>query len=316
MNISGLRFKVSSLRLRLGRALPFSPNLKPQTSNLKLGGSAAFTLLELLVAVTVLSLLMVMLFGFFEQATRAWQTSEQKIDAFREVRAALYYLKRDLENAVIDNQIPWYVQNDPGLASDLVSDTAPPDANHGDVVFFISAQPSEAQESGKNKSDLCAIGYYLSYQQDPALAALNKVVSARSYKLYRYYKSSDTTWAEPPVTPTSGLLVYLGLVAGGNPTPPLTNLFIRANNQDEVIARNVINFSVIPYDENLVALDRTGASNIRPAFVEVELSAFNYDTAAKLADQAAWHREATPASRTPLGSQNIQVFKTRVSLKR
>jgi len=325
MKHTGLKFEDLGWRSRTGGILPRHFNLQPQTSNLKPCSRSAFTLIELLVSVTVLSLLMIMLFGFFDQATKAWQTSEKKIDAFREVRAALFFLQRDLQNMVVDDKVPWFLYGDPQSsgARTLVTDAAnSPPASHGDVVFFISSQSADAQESGKNKSDLCAVGYYLSYRPD--LGPANR----SSYKLFRYFKGSDDTWTNAG----SGLLPFLQTAA---------SLFVPATTSDEVIARNVIGFQIRPFiyarqldgtqtiagpaastdwinysfTDPLTGKVR-GGRNDKPDFLEISLSAFNYDTAVKLADQNAWQRESVPATWSPLGAQNVQIFKTRVSLTR
>ncbi|MDX6766235.1 MAG: prepilin-type N-terminal cleavage/methylation domain-containing protein [Candidatus Methylacidiphilales bacterium] len=284
-----------------------------------------FSLVEMLVAVTVLSLLMVMLFGFFDQATKAWQNSEKKIDAFREVRAALFFIQRDIQQIFVSTKVPWYLYGDPrsGEAVNLVTDTGnSPPASYGDVIFFFSSQSPEYQEVGKNKSNLCAVGYYLSYRPDLGSGG------RRSYKLYRYFKSSDDAWSSAG----RGLLPFL--TSG-------SSLFVSATTNDEVIARNVIGLEIRPlvytrdsagqlaidgpgtgtdwndysYTEPVSGRARGGRNDL-PDLMEISLNAFNYDTAAKLSDQDAWHRESNPDTWSPLGSQNIQTFRTRVSLAR
>lgn len=304
---AGLKFKTSG-----------EVNPKPETRNKKPGPIArqGFSLVELLVAMAVLSVMMVLLFGIFDQATDAWRRSEQKIDAFREARAALHYLKRDLEAMVVDANVPWVFFADPRQVPDApppagygpVRAAAPPAAN-GDTLFFISRQPMEAQESG-SLSDLCAVGYYLNYTNNPGVGA-----PAQSYKLYRYFHSSNPTW----VSGASGLQPFLvQRSASANLTAAQVlaagqTLFAAANpvSGDEILARNVINLFIRAY--NAAGAEMTAGVNgplaEKPAFFEISLRALNQDTAAKLNSQADWINNSHP-----LVVQNQREFRVRVAV--
>lgn len=59
--------------------------------------NASFTLVELMAAMTVLTLLMVALMAMLDQATKAWQASHNQIQARREARTALQLLAEDLK---------------------------------------------------------------------------------------------------------------------------------------------------------------------------------------------------------------------------
>lgn len=257
--------------------------------------SSAFSLVELLVSMAILSTLMVILFSFFDQATKAWQSSEKKIDAFREARAAFFYLKRDLQGMVVDSNIPWFYYDDPTTAG-IQSNTSP--NAYGDSLFFISTQASGAQEAGKDTSSLCAVGYYLAYTPDPGHMGGGR----SSYKLYRYFRSSDDAWND--TANNKGLFPFLQSVTASTPN---TNLLLPPIINDEVIARYIINFFVTPLDTSLNAITTAGANNTKPAFVNISLTAFSYATAQKLANQSAWHNP--PGN---LGNNDPQVFHIRI----
>lgn len=275
----------------------------------------AFTLVEMLVTTAVLTTLMLLLFSFFDQAAKAWNRSEQRIDAYREVRAAFYYLKRDLSTMIVSDQLPWVHLDDPSGAGEPLVNGAisgnPASAAQGNALFFLSAQPADAQFTGAG-SDLCAVGYYLAWSSDPIPWGSGN----NSYKLHRYFYNSDETWS-------NGLLDFL---QGTNPwlfpTP------VGAANGDEVIARNVVNFEIIPYRNNNGTLEAPpsgtnwqdwteGGPHRKPDLVEVSLLAFNSDTAIKLGgNQSAWHVDSEdPGASGVLQGQNAQVFHMRVPVK-
>ena len=58
-----------------------------------------FTLLELLVAMTLLGLLMVMLFGSLRFGVRAWESADTRLSSVDEMRLAQGFLRREIEHA-------------------------------------------------------------------------------------------------------------------------------------------------------------------------------------------------------------------------
>jgi competence protein ComGC len=102
--LSGFRFHLSRPSLKA----------KAELSALHQRKRAAFSLVELLVTMGVLSTLMILLMSFFTQATDAWNKSENRIDSYREVRATFYYIKRDLGTMIVSDQLPWLHLAGPG----------------------------------------------------------------------------------------------------------------------------------------------------------------------------------------------------------
>jgi type II secretory pathway pseudopilin PulG len=64
------------------------------------GPERFFTLIEILAAMAVLSLLMLMLFQFFASAQRAWTNTSANTDVFENARVIFDVIQRDLESAV------------------------------------------------------------------------------------------------------------------------------------------------------------------------------------------------------------------------
>jgi uncharacterized protein (TIGR02599 family) len=60
----------------------------------------AFTLVELLIAISITLLIVVLLSRIFAGAADAWRSSDQRIDVFRDARAALQIISRDLSRAI------------------------------------------------------------------------------------------------------------------------------------------------------------------------------------------------------------------------
>ncbi|MDZ4788285.1 MAG: prepilin-type N-terminal cleavage/methylation domain-containing protein [Blastochloris sp.] len=280
-----------------------------------LGQSSGFSLVELLVSTAILTTLMVLLFGFFEQATRAWQNSEKKVDAFREARAALYFLKRDLEALYVDNEVPYFVCADPSNTVPVAySGASRPPSEHGNALFFISKQPFDSQEASKAKSDLCAIGYYLVFDRDPAAIGTTR----SSYRLLRYFKSSDETWNNSS-TPGFGLWPFFKSITTPGGAPDFSKLFPTAEGRttgDEVIARNVINFKVRALDREYQELQPTDTNryNVKPAFFDLSLTALNLETSQKLKTQKDWHKTGPSYGGSDLFQKNAQEFSLRVAL--
>ncbi|MGF1679019.1 MAG: type II secretion system protein J [Candidatus Methylacidiphilales bacterium] len=279
-----------------------TPCIKMNPKCLKQG----FSLVEIMVSVTVLSIMMVLLFGFFDQSTQAWKSSEKKIDAFREARAALYYLRRDLSSMHVSGDLPFVYYEDPAaVPPSLYSGGPTPPGAHGDLILFLSSQSSEAQ--GDGKSDLCVVGYYLAYWKSRSSGG-SDAANNPSFQLHRHFQNSNETWNN------GGRGVFPMLTTAGPKT--IEMLFRPASgisNGDEVIARNVTNFSCVPYDADGNIIPTTGGViTQRPNHFRVALTAFNFDTAQKFTRQEDWYYNEATAN--PLERQNAQTFTLKVAV--
>lgn len=261
-----------------------------------------FSLLEILVSISILAVLMLLLFSFFDQATSAWQNTEKRVDAYREARAAFYYIKRDLQTMVVQSGISWLYYDDPETTPEISYTGAPRSPNsHGDAIFFISTQPPASQDPNENTSSQCAVGYYLAYSPDnsPSGAGIS------SYKLYRYFKSSDSTWNKsgpegifPHLSSNAPLFLPAQVTAGG----------------DEIIARYVTDFFIRPMEINTAGnpqrmLVTDGTQSEKPAFLDIAMKAFSHSSAQKLRSQDDWHNP--PGN---LADQDPQQFHFRIAI--
>ncbi|MEM6885618.1 MAG: type II secretion system protein [Verrucomicrobiota bacterium] len=263
----------------------------------------AFSLIEILVSVAILTALMTMLFTIFNQGTNAWQSTERKMSAFREARAAFYYLKRDLSNMVVSSSVKWSFHED---TSTLFSEPDLPPQAHGDAIVFLTSTPLAGQNEDESKSDLCLVGYYLAYRQT------SRSQPKKSYNLYRYFRSSDPTWAASGsgATATQGLLAFIQ--SGSNNLNTL--LYTPPTDSDGILAHNVINFEVQAYDQFLQPY--TGLTSLntdKPEIIEISMTLFNQETAQKFTTAADWYYDGT--NNNALQAANAHTFSIRVPVK-
>jgi type II secretory pathway pseudopilin PulG len=126
----------------------------------RIGG---FTLVELLLAIAITLVLVALLGRVLVATTSVYQIADQKMDAFRDAKAALQMMANDLGRADISG-------NEGFLnLSQFSSDNSY--AMEAYAVF-------PAKNSGK--SDLCSVGYYLDWDG-----------TSKTYSLRRFFKNSD-----------------------------------------------------------------------------------------------------------------------------
>ncbi|HEY5035835.1 MAG TPA: hypothetical protein VII74_01740, partial [Chthoniobacterales bacterium] len=148
----------------------------------------AFTIAELLVAIAITLVLVVILFRVFAAAATQWQSADQRIDTFRDARAAMQLMSRDLGRADISGAVQMLTLSDPSADFAREAYAVTPVSNIG-------------------KSELCAVGYYCAYD-----------TTTHAYNLKRLFKNSDLTFtalANPSPDFTS-------LYTKNNPTPDET----------------------------------------------------------------------------------------------
>ena len=60
--------------------------------------SPSFTLVEILVATAILSILMAIMFGILQQTSAGWQAANRRVEASQVARLAMDQIASDLEN--------------------------------------------------------------------------------------------------------------------------------------------------------------------------------------------------------------------------
>jgi prepilin-type N-terminal cleavage/methylation domain-containing protein len=106
----------------------------------------AFTLVELLIAMTILSLVVILLASLLSGVSRAWTSGEQQVETFQDGRAILELMSRELAQAVISPKLQ-LVQN-PTLTG------AKQRANSSNLFWQVGL-------TATNSGNLCEVGYFL-----------------------------------------------------------------------------------------------------------------------------------------------------------
>jgi prepilin-type N-terminal cleavage/methylation domain-containing protein len=122
-------------------------------------GIRAFTLLEILVSMTILAIMGAALFTMFHQSTRTWMWADARTQQFVAGREALGLIASELRQAVVDPNANSSVQGASFWGQDDKNTIG--DYKEGEVYYdqidFVA--PTEMHSSGA-KQDLCVIGYW------------------------------------------------------------------------------------------------------------------------------------------------------------
>jgi len=114
------------------------------------GGNRGFTLLELLISLTILSLITLLVFGAFRIGIRAWEKGERNIDGRQRERIVLDLIKRQLASIPVDT-----VKGEKTLALkgdsksvEFVSDIHLVPGNKSGMVY-VKYRVEEGEDSGE-----------------------------------------------------------------------------------------------------------------------------------------------------------------------
>lgn len=262
----------------------------------------AFTLLEVLVAMAVLAVLLTILLSMVNGASALWRSSEQRVDSFREGRAALNLLTSDLTGI--------YASNDPNYFAVATTDpeikrlvTTPAGSKVGDALFFVTSLPEDSQDPTGNKSDLCAVGYFVAFGKSSG-----NIAAKNSYNLYRYFISSDDTFDN---------------IQKGQTTPFFKgdDAKVSATTKEvEIVARNITKFDIQAYTlvktpngdfGDLVEFDQSSLTPM-PNVLDITLVAVNQDTA----DGWQGAKNLWEDTSSATYKNNARTFKTRIYIPR
>ncbi len=111
----------------------------------------AFTLVELLVSMVVLSIIIAAIAGLSNSTAQIWSSGERTVENNQTGRAVLEIIARELSQAVMSSRLP-FVQN-PTLPASANQRTS--NGIVSDTIFWVA--PLTSTSGG----DLCEVGYYL-----------------------------------------------------------------------------------------------------------------------------------------------------------
>lgn len=239
-------------------------------TSLQRNRSAAFTLLEILVAVSLLALLMVLMMGIVTSASMLWRDGENRIDPYREARAAMSLIARDLRSLTALDSADEFLINNSGAFAKLPG-AAEAATNRAGALFFLSRKPANAQDPTMDDGELCEVGYYLGFER------LHGATNA-SLNLYRHFRNSTETYAN-----LLGSRLFSDSVIGPS--------------GEEMLARNIRKLIITP----LVETNGTVTTHFSPSpekphpdWLEISLVAINRGSARKFPDRASWTTDEPP----------------------
>ncbi|MEY2484475.1 MAG: hypothetical protein QOH39_123 [Verrucomicrobiota bacterium] len=231
--------------------------------------ASGFTILELLVAAAISVVVVVMLGTMFGSLTNMTSHANERIDAFRDARAAIHLIERDFRSLVKAQPAPYF---------EIDSDLAGPDVRQ--VYGLISAKNQPTGIPSAAAGDLCAVRYYSAWD-------------GHGYVLHRYFRNSDLT-----LTSFKKYLQTNGTI--GYPTKTedfVGELYYQGNSVNEPIATYAWDLRVTAYDGSGNVINKTpdvdghdttfapyicdpsGTTNPLPAAIEISFKAMSPNAA-------------------------------------
>jgi len=131
---------------------------------------SGFSLIELMVAMSILAVLLVILMSIVDATAKLWRQNENRVDSYREARAALNIIANDLSSMYVSANTDFFKFED----------------GDSPKLTFLSAMSPDNQEDDGNRSDLCEVSYQLHEGRTTSR-------SASSFNLYRGFRSSKPT---------------------------------------------------------------------------------------------------------------------------
>lgn len=251
----------------------------------------AFTMIELLVAMVVLILLVVLLANIVDSSTKLWRENENRVDAYREARAALNLITSDLRSMLASSNANYFSTNVLGDANGV----------EPGGLYFLSGLKGDSQVDG-SRAELCAIGYYRRWaRQNLYFANTNaQDLTQDGYQLFRSIRGSDQT--------------FTNLIGANQPLVDLANPADPTMATPEIVARNIVALEFRLYKTNVSGQVRfanwvSSPDCPVPQMIEVRLTAISDELARRLAGQQdRWN------TNDPSVVRNMRTFVSRVSL--
>ena len=246
--------------------------------------ATAFTLIELMAATTVLSVIRLMMVGMQDQMSKAWSNANRRTDATREARAACLLMAQDLSTFAMRGKsfgqydsfptnlttapVPFYYFNGSG-------GIAPGGATGCAQFFGLIPQASKSN----NTADIALVGYYITLATNINVNGF----TTTSWNLFRYYI--------PPSNAASGIATWLS-----SPNGTAAALFTNIPANSEILARNACNLQIRVYgSSNALVTNGLNFSNVvstssrdfyRGNKMGIELSFYPEDSAQKITSSA------------------------------
>ena len=156
---------------------------------------SGFTLIELMVAMAITTVIVTVLVSITGVALDTWQRGRSEIRASRQAKAMLDTMAKDFESFVSrrGNNFEWLYSK---VDSQLPGPSANPSSNAAELIFFTAATDRYLGEIGSpedNGGDVSCVGYKLEYQ-DPVKGTDEQ--NSSTFVLYRLLVNPDDTFEE------------------------------------------------------------------------------------------------------------------------
>jgi len=272
-----------------------------------------FTLVELLIAAAITVVIVVMLGLMLGSLMSSASHASQRVDAFRDARAALQIMERDFANLVQTQWQPDPFANPtptPGTLQPLtrplpylaLKNIADPTAANQEIYAVIGARNT-------GSGDVCLVGYYCSWD-------------GRAYSLRRFFRDSAASYAVlSSPSPLPSPVTYI----------PDSDLYTRHASPspgpaDDVVAQYVWNLRIAAYDANGNVLsypytcDTSAVSATRPpAAIEISFNVMSPQAARTVMSVSSSPADWDPTTQTQTYQRLIlphkYEFRTRISLQ-
>jgi type II secretory pathway component PulJ len=251
-----------------------------------LSSSAAFTLIELMAATTVLSVVLLMMVGMQDQMSKAWSNANRRTDATREARAAARLMAADLGGIAFRPNTPntSYDSFAPALAnqglpylysSNGAGSITIPNAQLGSAYLFALCNQASR---GTNYTDIGLVGYYIA---SSGRTNVNGFV-VTNYNLHRYYVPASNALGN--LNSWFASRSAASLFSGINPAT------------DDILARNTCNLRITFFGKVVPnGLNYSNVANSSTTYrgnkVQIEWTTYPDDVAQKIAP-ASWASSA------------------------
>ncbi|HAA88843.1 MAG TPA: prepilin-type cleavage/methylation domain-containing protein [Verrucomicrobiales bacterium] len=142
------------------------------------GPNRAFTLLELMVSMVVLSLIMLLVFRMLDSTTRTWSNAQARVSTFKEARVAFEGMTRRISQAMLNTYFDYqYPGNNPRQR--------PRGYERKSDLHFISGKSEDLLAAGKYPTHCIFFQAPLSFSVDPKNRSFGSLLNSWGYFVER-----------------------------------------------------------------------------------------------------------------------------------
>jgi prepilin-type N-terminal cleavage/methylation domain-containing protein len=256
--------------------------------------SRGFTLVEVLIATAIVLFMVLMLGQVLSSIQGMWRKSEARTDPFRDARAAIDLMARDLTVVVTNDKAPVLALKNVYSQSNDSKDGP----THNQQVYALVPMKNTS------KSDICAVGFYCTWDS-----------TKHAYILRRHFLGSDDAFTRLQSAGLPGAPAPVGAGSVYTPSNPATSPA-----QDENIANYVWDLKIVPYNYSGGALAPDTTYPITyysalPQFLEISFKAISPQAAKKLggASTGTWFDTTSSTYQNQI-LPDMHQFSTRIKL--